>query len=132
MPLKTKPEAIAQMEDEHLAYSKCVKIGNHFHFSGVVAINPDFTPHGDFEDQIEKIGLDIKTLLVACGLTFNDVYSATIMLAGNMEHYMKLNWHWRGLFAGVEIMPRRKVFAVTELPFGCAVEIEFDAVDQSK
>lgn len=128
MPFKQKPAAIAEMETKHQPYSSCVQIDNYFYFSGVVAIELNCTPSGDFKEQMKQIGEKMGALLAACGLTFRDVYSATIMLAGNMDNYPQVNQHWMRLFTGVKIMPRRKVFAVAELPFGCAVEIEFDAV----
>jgi len=67
-------------------------------------------------------------MLDAVGLTPNDVYSATVMLSGDISSYSYLNKAWGGFFSSCPIKPRRKAFAVAALPFGALIEVEFDAV----
>jgi len=132
MPKKTKPEAILAMEAPAQPYSPCVQIGDHFHFSGVVAVDEHKQPDGDAKDQIVKVLGKMIDLLIACDLSTNDVYSTTVLFAGDMKNFAYLNDRWNIAFGPCKIKPRRKAFAVAALPFGCAVEIEFDAVRQSE
>lgn len=132
MPIKTKPAAIAEMEAPDQPFSTCVQIGKHFHFSGVVAPDDSGAAFPDENEQIIEVMQKMCTLLEVAGLTTDDVYSATIMLSGNMHLYPLVNNHWKAMFDSCEIKPRRKAFAVAALPFDCIIEIEFDAIDQSK
>jgi len=116
-----------------LPYSPVVKIGNHFHFSGVVPkldhehklVSPD-----DIAEQTKQVLEKIAVLLKACGLAPKDVYSATVMLSGSMQYFALVNKLYSEFFAEAEIKPRRKAFAVAGLPFDAMIEIEFDAVKQ--
>lgn len=131
LPRKEKPVAIAEIEAAGLPYSTVVKIGDRYYFSGVIAINKDKKPIGDLPDQINGILSRMVYLLTLCDLNVSDVYGATIMLAKNMDGYDLVNESWEGLFKNSSIKPRRKVFAVAALPFGCDIEIEFEAIRQS-
>lgn len=131
MPVKTKPPAIKAIELPGQIYSTCVQIGNHYHFSGLVAITSDKQPDGDLDKQAPLVLGGMVELLQLCGLTADDVYSATIALAGDMAGYDLINRFWDILFATTPIKPRRMVFAVAALPFGCAIEVQFDAVKQA-
>ncbi len=131
MPKKETAAALTGRNE--LPYSPVVKIGNHFHFSGVI---PNIDEHnklispGDIVGQTRQVLQKIGALLKACGLTPNDVYSATLMLNGSMEHFPLVNKLYSEFFAEAEIKPRRKAFAVAGLPFDAMIEIEFDAVKQ--
>lgn len=131
MPKKQKPEAISKMEAPDQPYSGVVQIGHHFHFSGIVAINEDKQPDGNLADQTTKVLQKMKESLHTYGLTANDVYSVEVFLADDMNGYGFLNKQWFSYFYSCEIKPRRVVVAVAALPFGCAIEIVFDAVKQS-
>lgn len=129
MPKKVRP---FEVENKNLPYSPVVQIGNHFHFSGVLPLlGTDNKPLAvSAEQQSREILLKMEVLLKQCGLTFNDIFHATIMLAGSMEAYKGVNEAYSEQLKDVEIMPARKCFAVAGLPFGALVEIEFEAVKQ--
>ncbi|MFA5163279.1 MAG: Rid family hydrolase [Patescibacteria group bacterium] len=119
--------------DDKLPYSTVVKIGDHYHFSGVVPEVSDgrLASPGDVESQINEVFKKIKHNLSLCGLRREDVYSATVMLSGSMQHFPLVNKIYSDFF-NVSIKPRRKAFAVAALPFGAEIEIEIDAIKQSK
>ncbi len=128
-----KKEIISSLQNKDLPYSPVVKIGNHYHFSGLVPdINAakQLSSPGDIITQTGQIITKMTALLNVCGLSLNDVYSVTIMLSGSMEHFATVNKLYVGAFSAVEIMPRRKAFAVVALPYDAMIEIEFDAVKQ--
>lgn len=119
------------MEKPGQPFSTCVQIGDHFHFSGVVVPDTSEAAFPDEEEQVIAVMQKMCDLLEATGLTVNDVYSATVMLAEHMFLYDFLNKRWNIMFGRCKIKPRRKVFAVAALPFDCIIEIEFDAIKQS-
>jgi 2-iminobutanoate/2-iminopropanoate deaminase len=128
-----KIETIRGLNNENAPYSAVVKIDKHYHFSGVV---PKLNEKNEIESP-EDIGLQTKEvldrisgLLEACGLTPKNVYGATVMLGGSMAGFATVNKVYSDFFAGVKIKPRRKAFAVAELPFKALVEIEIDAVEE--
>ncbi|MFA6391176.1 MAG: RidA family protein [Patescibacteria group bacterium] len=130
MPKKQKPAGILAMESVGQPFSTCVQIGNHFHFSGTVGRVVDGRVVGDLEEQIEEIFTKMDSMLGVCELYPDDVFSATILLAGDMSGYGLVNTSWNLFFRSAEIMPRRKAYAVSALPFDALIEIEFDAVKQ--
>ena len=116
-----------------LPYSPVVKIGNHFHFSGIVPkLNYEhkLVSPGDIAEQTKQVLEKIAALLKGCGCTPNDIYSATVMLSGSMQHFALANKLYSEFFAEAEVKPRIKAFAVAGLPFDAMIEIEFDAVKQ--
>lgn len=129
MPKKVRP---FEVENPNLLYSPVVQIGNHFHFSGVLPLlgtdNKPFSTTA--RQQALEILLKMEVLLKQCGLAFNDLFHATIMLNGSMDAYKEVNKVYSEALKDVEIKPARKCFAVAGLPFGALVEIEFEAVKQ--
>jgi enamine deaminase RidA (YjgF/YER057c/UK114 family) len=127
MPVKTKPAAIAKIESPDQPYSTCVEIGGHLYFSGVVAITSDKKPDGHFEQQVVSVLEKMVILLRLSGLTVDHVYKATAMLV-DPAGVSFFNRRWSMLFGDSEIKPTRKTFGVAWLPFGCAFEVEFEAI----
>lgn len=119
--------------DSNLPYSPVVKIGDHYHFSGVIpnVLDGRMADEGDIEKQISQVLNKIDLNLVACRLKRDDIYSVTVMFSGSMEHFSLFNRIYSEFFIGIGIKPRRKAFAVAALPFGAAIEIEVDAVKQT-
>ncbi|PLX25373.1 hypothetical protein C0580_02725 [Candidatus Parcubacteria bacterium] len=130
MPKKEKPEGIVELEMPSQPFSLCVKIGKNFHFSGTVGEVKDGQVVGDLDEQLDAIFSKMLTALAACDLSVEDIYSATILLSGDMSGYGVVNTEWETMFSVTEIKPRRKAYAVAALPFGALVEIEFDAIRQ--
>jgi 2-iminobutanoate/2-iminopropanoate deaminase len=130
MPTKLKP---FEVENPNLPYSPVVRIGNHFHFSGVIpSLRSDNVPQCPYaKGQAREIMVNMEYLLKKCGLTFNDLFHVTIMLSGSMDAYKDVNEVYSEALKDVEIKPARKCFAVAGLPFGALVEIEFEALKQN-
>ena len=131
MPRKERVDSLPCKEGS--PYSPVVVIGNHYHFSGIIPeLNEEWKliSPGDITFQVEQVLEKMKNLLEKCGLSLNDVYSVTVMMSGSLAYFSTMNELYLRAFADVEIKPRRKAFAVVELPFHAMVEIEFDAVKQ--
>jgi enamine deaminase RidA (YjgF/YER057c/UK114 family) len=130
MPKKVKPAGILAMETATQPFSTCVQIDDHFYYSGTVGKIVDGKVVGDLEEQITEIFTKMVRMLAASELDPNDVYSATILLAGDMSGYGLLNLSWSTFFQSAEIMSRRMAYAVAALPFDALIEIGFEAVKQ--
>ena len=118
--------------DYSLPYSPVVKVGDHYHFSGIIpdVLDGKMADAESIEKQIGQVFNKIDLHLVACGLKRDDIYSATVMFSGSMDHFALFGRIYSEFFIGIAIKPRRKAFAVAALPFGAAIEIEIDAVKQ--
>jgi enamine deaminase RidA (YjgF/YER057c/UK114 family) len=126
-----KIEKIKTALNEDPLFSGVVKVGNHYHFSGIISTT---TEHWDIVKQTADILKRMKIKLSECGLTFKDVYSVTIMVRGSLHIHKKesIDKLHAKAFKDVEIMPRRTMFAVVDLPHGALIEMVFDAVDQKE
>ena len=129
MPKKEIPE---NAQSTSMLYSPVVKIGNHFHFSGII---PDLDKGTtmitkSFIDQTNEVLNKMKKALKDCGLSFNDIFHVTVLLSGSMENFPQMNESYALAMNEVEIKPARKACAVAGLPFGALIEIEFEAVKQ--
>jgi enamine deaminase RidA (YjgF/YER057c/UK114 family) len=132
LPVKTKPAAIAEMENAGQPFSTCTQVGKHFYFSGTVSVDAEMKPVGNRRDQIDAVLDKMAVNLNACGLSFDDIVDADIYLAGDMSEYSYLNLEWMKKLDCCEVLPARGATAMAALPFGCEVEIKFMAVDQSE
>jgi enamine deaminase RidA (YjgF/YER057c/UK114 family) len=131
----SKKQTLDKFLNSKLPYSPVVIVDGNYLFSGVIPKVDD--EHGvlvstKIRNQIQEVLEKIKTLLADCGLSVNDIYGVTIMLAGSMKHFKLVNEMYIEFLSGVEVKPRRKAFAVAALPFDALIEIEFEATNQKK
>jgi len=133
-----KKATVVGLESNGAPYSPVVKIGNHYYFSGVIpnVVGIEKKPESpdNIEEQTRQVLAKIRNLLAKCGLTANDIYGVTLLLAGSTKNLSKVNEIYLELWPdhGHDILPRRKAFAVEELPFGVMIEIEFEAINQKE
>ena len=107
-------------------YSPAVEVGGFVFLSGQVAVDAEgrlaaiTTP-----DQARKAMENMRRLLAAAGLTFDDVVKTTIFLT-NMEDFAAVNEVYGEFFTPP--FPARSTVQVAALPGNAKVEIEAVAV----
>jgi len=128
-----KKETVHYLVNKKLSYSPVIKIGNHYHFSGVIPKLVDVPPRlaspGSFEEQAIEVFEKIDDLLKECGLTRDDIFETTVMLVSK-DDFQTMDILYRKFFAGIEILPERAACGFAWLPFGSKIEIRFIAIKQ--
>lgn len=107
-------------------YSQAIEANGTLYFSGQIGIDPktgDF-PGGDVASQTHQACKNIKSIILAAGLTLKNVTKTTCFLV-NMEDFAIFNEVYGKYFAH---KPARSCVAVKELPKGALCEIEVIAV----
>jgi len=93
-----------------------------YFMSGQIALRPDGTlVDGDVRSQTEQVMANMRAVLAAQGLTFDNVVKTTIFLS-SMDHFAAVNEVYGAVFSGEP--PARSTVAVAGLPRGVDVEIE--------
>lgn len=108
-------------------YSQAIRTEGKFVFlSGQVCLTPSGeVVQGDIKVQAVQVMANLKAVLEAAGLTFENVVKTTIFLS-SMDHFAKVNEVYGSYFAADP--PARSTVAVAGLPRGVDVEIEMVAV----
>lgn len=108
-------------------YSQAIQAsGNLLFMSGQVALRPDGTlVEGDVRAQAEQVMANMRGVLEAAGLTFDNIVKTTIFLS-SMDHFATVNEIYGAVFSGQP--PARSTVAVAGLPKNVDVEIEAIAV----
>ncbi len=108
-------------------YSQAVQASGNFLFmSGQVALRPDGRlAEGDVRAQAEQVMANMRGVLEAAGLTFDNLVKTTIFLS-SMDHFATVNEVYGAVFTGNP--PARSTVAVLGLPKNVDVEIEGIAV----
>lgn len=106
-------------------YSQAVRAGNLLFCSGQIPIAPKTgevkTFGGDAAEQARLVMNNLRAVLEAEHLTFNDVIKTTIFLS-DMGNFTKVNEIYSSYFG--EYKPARACVAVKTLPKNVDVEIE--------
>lgn len=106
-------------------YSQAVRAGNLLFCSGQIPIDPASGEvklfANDAAQQTKLVMENLKAVLAAENLTFNDIIKTTIFLS-NMENFSKVNEVYASYFG--EYKPARACVEVSKLPKGVDVEIE--------
>lgn len=107
-------------------YSQAIAVNGFLFASGQIPLDP---ATGEIvgttiEEQAERCCLNVKGLLEANGLTFNDVVKTTCFLA-EMSDFAAFNAVYAKYFVG---KPARSCVAVKEVPKGVLCEVEIIAV----
>ncbi|MCX7977953.1 MAG: RidA family protein [Bdellovibrionaceae bacterium] len=104
-------------------YSQAVRIGDFLFCSGQIAIRPETNEVlcGSVEEQTEQVLKNIKAVLAAAGMTFENIVKTTIFLT-DMNDFAKVNEIYARAFTSAP--PARSTVAVSALPKGVNVEIE--------
>lgn len=108
-------------------YSQAVKANGSFLFmSGQIPLTPaGELIQGDVKAQTEQVLANMKAVLEAAGLTFDNIVKTTIFLS-TMDHFATVNEIYGKVFTGEP--PARATVAAAGLPRGVDVEIEAIAV----
>ncbi len=104
-------------------YSQAVEAGGFVFCSGQIAIDPKTNQvhTGPIEEQTRQVMENVRGVLEAASLNFNNVVKTTIFLT-NMNDFAVVNDIYGKYFT--EQPPARSTVAVAGLPKGVHVEIE--------
>jgi 2-iminobutanoate/2-iminopropanoate deaminase len=100
--------------------------GDLVYLSGQTPIDPASgrLVQGDVAAQVRQVFANLEQVLVAAGLTFDDVVKVNVFLV-DMEDFSAMNDVYASVFAPPH--PARTTVAVAGLPLGARVEIELVA-----
>jgi 2-iminobutanoate/2-iminopropanoate deaminase len=109
-------------------YSQAVFIGNTLYTSGQIALDPITMQLvlDDIETETKKVMENMKAVLDAANMTFQNVVKTTIFLM-DMGDFAKINAVYASYFDEA-IAPARETVQVAGLPKGVNVEISMIAV----
>ena len=109
-------------------YSQAVFIGNTLYTSGQIALDPITMQLvlDDIETETKKVMENMKAVLDAANMTFQNVVKSTIFLM-DMSDFAKINAVYASYFDEA-IAPARETVQVAGLPKGVNVEISMIAV----
>jgi 2-iminobutanoate/2-iminopropanoate deaminase len=108
-------------------YTQAIRANDFVFLSGQIAIDPTTGKlvGNDAAEQASQVLKNIKAILTAAGLTFDEVVKTTIFLR-NMDDFAKVNAVYGESF---EVdPPARSTIAVAGLPMNALVEIEVVAM----
>jgi len=108
-------------------YSPAVKVGEMLFLSGQLGINPatGMLVDGGTIPQARQAMTNLRTLLNAAGMTFDDVVRATVYLI-DLDDYGAFNEEYGKYFG--EVPPARVCIEVSRIPRDARVEISMIAV----
>ena len=109
-------------------YSQAVQTGNTLYTSGQIAINPKTNElvNATIELETEQVMQNMKAVLDAAGMTFDNVVKATIFIM-DMKDFGKINTIYSSYF-NEKTAPARETVQVACLPKNVNVEISMIAV----
>ena len=111
------------------AYSQAIKAGDYLITSGQIPIDPSTGTlvEGGIEAQTKQVMENLKQVLFAGGVDFNDVVKTTIFIL-NMGDFVAVNGVYEKYFS--KTLPARSCIGVASLPKEALVEIEVIAYCQ--
>jgi len=109
-----------------LPFSDAVRAGETVYVSGRLGIDPQTgRPPEDPTDEARVLMEDVRTVLSAAGLTFDDLVMVTIF-APDVTHFATFNAVYTSYFEGP--LPARAFIGSGPLLFGCRYELSAIAV----
>lgn len=108
-------------------YSQAIEANGFIYISGQVPLVPSTGQivEGGIEEQTVQVMENIKAILEAAGLTFDNVVKTTCLLS-DIGNFQIMNEIYAKYFT--ENPPARAAYEVAKLPLGVMVEIETIAV----
>ncbi|HEX8269670.1 MAG TPA: RidA family protein [Flavobacterium sp.] len=108
-------------------YSQAILIGDLLYTSGQIALHPATMELilGDVEKETSQVMENLKAVLEAAEMTFENVVKTTIFLI-DMNDFAKVNAVY-GSYLNEETAPARETVQVSGLPKGVSVEISMIA-----
>lgn len=121
---KNAPQAIGP-------YSQARMFGGYLFTSGQIAIDPQTgeVVAGGIEAQATQVMENLKQVLLAAGMSFDDVLKTTVFIT-DMDNFAAVNAIYGRYFTSK--LPARSCVEVSKLPKGVLVEIEVIAASHSK
>lgn len=109
-------------------YNQAVLVGNTLYTSGQIALNPETMELvlDDIETETQQVMENMKAVLVAADMTFENVVKTTIFIM-NMGDFANINSVY-GSYFDEATAPARETVQVAGLPKGVNVEISMIAV----
>ena len=109
-------------------YSQAVMVGNILYTSGQIALNPETMELvlDSIESETEQVMQNLKALLDAANMTFENVFKTTIFIT-NMHDFARINAVY-GKYFNEKTAPARETVQVAALPKSVNVEISMIAV----
>jgi 2-iminobutanoate/2-iminopropanoate deaminase len=107
-----------------LPFSQAVRVGDVLYLSGALGNVPgkmELVP-GGMEAEARQTMENIATVLKENGLTFDDVFKCTVMMA-DMAKWGDFNKVYLGYFKA-DRLPARSAFGASGLALGAQVEVE--------
>ena len=111
-------------------YSQAVRVGDFLYTSGQIALDPQSGEFlsGEIEQETERTIENISAILIAGGLSLDNVIKTTVYLT-DLSHFARMNHIYEKYFSGNK--PARACVQVAALPKGAKVEIEAIAIAAS-
>jgi len=109
-------------------YNQAILKGNILYTSGQIAINPKTGElvTGDIQAETQQVMQNMKAVLEAAGMTFENVVKSTIFIT-NMNDFGNINTVY-GSYFNEKTAPARETVQVASLPKNVNVEISMIAV----
>lgn len=110
-------------------YNQAVKANDTLYVSGQIPIVPASMElfHGTIEEETELVMQNLKSILEAAEMSFEQVVKTSIFLS-DMENFGKVNEVY-GRYFEDETAPARETVAVKTLPKSVRIEISMIAVE---
>ncbi len=115
-----------------LPFSQAVRVGDILYLSGAIGVLPgkmELAP-GGIEAEARQTMENVGAILQANGLTFDDVFKCTVMIA-DMSKWGAFNKVYVTYFKP-DHLPARSAFGANGLALGAEVELECWAVAQKR
>lgn len=109
-------------------YNQAVLVGNTLYASGQIALDPISMELvlDDIETETNQVMQNLKAVLEAAGMTFENVVKSTIFIM-NMNDFARINSVY-GKYFDENSAPARETVQVAGLPKGVNVEISMIAI----
>ncbi|MNK08409.1 Enamine/imine deaminase [compost metagenome] len=109
-------------------YNQAVLSGNTLYTSGQIALHPETGEliTGDIETETKQVMENMKAVLDAAGMNFENVVKTTIFIS-DMNDFAKINGVY-GAYFDEKTAPARETVQVAKLPKNVNVEISMIAV----
>ncbi|AXG74790.1 RidA family protein [Flavobacterium arcticum] len=109
-------------------YNQAVLTGNTLYTSGQIALHPETGEliTSDIETETKQVMKNMKAVLEAAGMNFENVIKATIFIS-NMGDFAKINSVY-GTYFNEKTAPARETVQVACLPKNVNIEISMIAV----
>jgi 2-iminobutanoate/2-iminopropanoate deaminase len=109
-------------------YNQAILKGNTLYTSGQIAINPENGELvlNDIKSETNQVMKNLKAVLKAAEMTFDDVVKATIFIS-DMNDFVQINEVY-GSYLNEENAPARETVQVAKLPKNVHVEISMIAI----